>query len=348
MEEIKDQEKSLWKEKTGLDEDSLCGAIEAILFMSDRPISLKKIKKIIDEDIPLRTYHEAIERLQKDYEVSFHGIRLQEIAEGYQFRTKAVYSKFIKDLFKSNALMLSSSALEVLAVIAYKQPVSKIEIERIRGVDSSHIVRGLIEKHLVKIVGKSKDLGRPVLYGTTKEFLETFNLASLAHLPPRDELDDMVGKNFGEISDIKDLASTRYRENFSYDNIEEIDLLEKAIKAVPSETDFTKNINHLAKKKGGNTDNSQSIFDVLDEHVEKKRIQDANVDAATSELFTKVFSPTIVGDLFASPFHNAPKKDMASLSIEDIFCIDKNKEGKSELSNILDKAVEKMMEKSSL
>ena len=343
MEDVNDQEKNLRKDKTGFDENSLCGAIEAVLFMSERPISLKRIKKVIGEDISLRIFYEAIERLQRDYEASYHGISLEEVAEGYQFRTKAVYSKFVKDLFKSNTLMLSSSVLEVLAVIAYKQPVSKMEIERIRGVDSSHIVRGLIEKRLVKVVGKSKEIGRSILYGTTKEFLETFNLASLAHLPPKDELEDMVDHNVGEISDIKELVSTELREESSYDDIEEVDLLEKAIKAVPSGTNFTKEIHRLTKK-SEDTKDSQNIFDVLDEHVEKKRIKDANADAATSEVFTKIFSPTVVGDILKSPFRNAPGKETASLGIEAIFCVDKDGEQKREISNILDKALNKVTE----
>ena len=338
MEEVNDCEQSLWKDKTGLDEDSLCGVLEAVLFMSERPISLKKIKKVIGEDIPLRLFHEAVERLQNDYEASYHGIRLQEVAEGYQFRTRPHYAQFVKGLFKSNALMLSSSVLEVLAIIAYKQPISKMGIERIRGVDSSHIVRGLIEKHLVKVVGKSKNIGRSVLYGTTKEFLETFNLASLHELPPQDELEDMAVHGVGEISDVKELVSTERKEEFFSDDIKEVDLLEKAIKDIPTGTNFTKGIQRLTKEKREESKDSQSIFDVLDEHVEKQQIKEANILAATSEVFTKTFSPTVVGDIFESPFQNAPRQDTASLGIEDIFCADNNGEKRRKVSDILDKA----------
>ena len=119
------QEDRLWQARTGLDYDSICGAIETIIFMSDRPISINKIKTLIDPEIPLRVIHESIGRLQTDYEVSYHGIRLVEVAEGYQFRTKATFSKYVQDLFKVHSLVLTPSALEVLAIISYKQPCPK-------------------------------------------------------------------------------------------------------------------------------------------------------------------------------------------------------------------------------
>jgi len=100
-----------WMARTGLNFDGLCGAIEAIIFMCDRPISLIKIKKYIDEDIPLKILHQSIERLQHDYEKKHHGIRLIEVAEGYQFRTKATYSRLIHDLFRVKTLNLTPSAL---------------------------------------------------------------------------------------------------------------------------------------------------------------------------------------------------------------------------------------------
>ena len=116
--------------ENGLNKDTLCGAIETIIFMSDKPVSLIKIKSCIDEDLPFRVIHEAINRLQEDYEKSHHGIRLMEVAQGFQFRSKATYSKFVQDLFKVSAITLSPTALEVLAMIAYKQPISKTEIEK--------------------------------------------------------------------------------------------------------------------------------------------------------------------------------------------------------------------------
>ena len=159
----------LWKARTGLDEDSLCGAIETIIYMSEKPISLQKIKNLIDEDLPLRLIHKSINKLQEDYELPNKGIRIIEVADGYQFRTKPIFSKYIQNLYKVNSLMLTPTALEVLAIIAYKLPVSRTEVEKIRGVDSSHIVRGLMDKRLVRVSGHSTVLGKPITYSTTQE-----------------------------------------------------------------------------------------------------------------------------------------------------------------------------------
>ena len=186
------QEDQLWQARTGLNFDTLCGAIETLIFMSDKPVSIVKIKSLIDEDMPLRVIHESLTRLQEGYESKHHGLRLVEVAEGFQFRTKATFSKYVQDLYKVNSLVLSPTALEVLAIIAYKQPVAKVEIDKIRGVDSGHIVRGLIDKRLVKVAGRSEEMGRSVLYGTTPEFLEVFNLANIGDLPPEYELEESI------------------------------------------------------------------------------------------------------------------------------------------------------------
>ena len=220
----KEQEDMLWQARTGLNADTLCGAIETIIFMSDRPISIQKIKTQIDNELPLRVIHESLSKLQSGYEEKHHGIRLVEVAEGYQFRTKATYSKFVQNLFKINSLVLTPTALEVLAIIAYKQPVSKTDVEKIRGVDSSHIIRALMDKRLVKITGRSEELGRPSLFGTTEEFLEVFNLADISQLPPEYELEEMATKNtLGSISDIKSVVFKPDAKKFNMDEFEELE-----------------------------------------------------------------------------------------------------------------------------
>ena len=214
----KEQEDMLWMARTGLNENTLCGAIETIIFMSDRPISIQKVKAQIDTELPLRVVHESLIKLQAGYEEKFHGIRLVEVADGYQFRTKATYSKFVQNLFKINSLVLTPTALEVLAIIAYKQPVSKNDVEKIRGVDSSHIIRALMDKRLVKMAGRSDELGRPSLYATTEEFLEVFNLADISGLPPEYELEEMANKNtVGTIADIKSVVFRSDAKKFTMD-----------------------------------------------------------------------------------------------------------------------------------
>lgn len=309
----------LWQARTGLNSDTLCGAIETIIFMSDRPVSITKIKSLIDEDMPLKVIHEALLRLQAEYEEKHHGIRLLEVAEGYQYRTKATYSKYVQDIFKVNSLVLSPTALEVLAIIAYKQPCSKVEVDKIRGVDSGHIVRALMDKRLVRVTGRSDELGRPVLYGTTPEFLEVFNLADLSQLPPEHELDEMSrATNVGKIADIKTLVHDGDKAKFKFDEIEELDQLSEAIKNISSETDFTASLKVEEKKRL--TEEGivvKSAFDLLEEFVNKRLISDQNKKAFESNLTTNVIEPKIIDDLEAGPF-NVPLLDDEEFQMIDL------------------------------
>jgi segregation and condensation protein B len=313
-----DQEDKLWQARTGLNKDTLCGAIETIIFMSDKPVALARIKSLIDEDLPLRVIHEAIEKLQNEYELKHHGIRLQEVAEGYQFRTKATYSKFVQDLFKVSSLVLTPSALEVLAIIAYKQPVAKTEVDKIRGVDSSHIVRQLMDKRLVRVNGRSDEMGRPVLYGTTPEFLEVFNLADLSQLPPEHELEEMSQSTVGKISDIKTIVHTGDKEQFKFDEIDELDELAESIKAINADTDFTKSLKVEEKKRiSSEGEQVKSAFDLLEEYVEQEILKSQNLASQESELFTAVTFPEVITDLTAGPF-NVPEEEDEEFEMIDL------------------------------
>lgn len=295
----------LWQARTGLNHDTLCGAIETIIFMSDKPVAIQKIKALIDEEMPLKVIHEALQRLQAEYEEKHHGLRLLEVAEGYQYRTKATYSKYVQDIFKINSLVLSPTALEVLAIIAYKQPCSKVEVDKIRGVDSGHIVRALMDKRLVKVAGRSDELGRPVLYGTTPEFLEVFNLADLSQLPPEHELDEMSrASTVGKISDIKTLVHDGDKARFKFDELTELDELSESIKNISSETDFTASLKVEEKKRLTEEGvEVKSAFDLLEEFVNKRLISEQNKQAITSLLTTNVIDPRIIEDLEAGPFN---------------------------------------------
>ncbi len=306
-----EQEDLLWKARTGLDENTLCGAIETIVFMSDRPIKLQKIKSFIDLELPLRVLHDAISRLQDEYEKSHHGLRLQEVAEGYQFRTKATYSKYIQDIFKINSMVLSPTALEVLAIIAYKQPISKSEIEKIRGVDSSHIVRALMDKRLVQIVGRSEDLGRPSLCGTTLEFLEVFNLKSLDELPPEHELETIANTSeVGAIADIKEIVGGN-KDLFDFDDTKELDSLRETINGIAANTAFTKSLNVESKKKvlAENGVIAKSAFEVLEEYVHRDEVEGENNNAVASEVLTNIFDPRVVDLKEVDQLLNAPIED---------------------------------------
>ncbi|MBC7428275.1 MAG: SMC-Scp complex subunit ScpB [Bacteriovorax sp.] len=309
----------LWQARTGLNLDTLCGAIETIIFMSDKPVSIQKIKALIDVDMPLKVIHVALQRLQAEYEQKHHGLRLLEVAEGYQYRTKATYSKYVQDIFKINSLVLSPTALEVLAILAYKQPCSKVEVDKIRGVDSGHIVRALMDKRLVRVVGRSDELGRPVLYGTTPEFLEVFNLPDLASLPPEHELDEMSrATNVGKISDIKTLVNDGDKAKFKFDEMEELDLLSESIKNINSETDFTASLKVEEKKRiAENGAEVKSAFDLLEEFVNKRLISEQNKQAIESLLTTTIIDPRIINDLEAGPF-NVPHDDEEDFQMIDL------------------------------
>ncbi len=304
------QEDKLWQARTGLNTDTLCGAIETIVFMSDKPVPLARIRKLIDEDMPLRVIHEAISRLQNEYESSHHGLRLLEVAQGYQFRTKATFSKYVQELFKVSSLVLSPTALEVLAIIAYKQPVSKIEVEKIRGVDSSHIVRALMDKRLVRVSGRSEEAGRPVLYSTTPEFLEVFNLADLDQLPPEHELEALVEENkVGKISEIKTIVHSGDKTSFVFDEVDELDELSESIKAIKSDTLFTKSLSsEERKRKNSEGEEVKSAFDLLEEYLANEQVKEGNLESKESHLMIEGVDPSIISDLTAGPF-NVPEVD---------------------------------------
>lgn len=306
----KEQEDKLWQARTGLNFETLCGAVETLIFMSDRPISLQKIKAQIDEELPLRVLHEALSKLMQGYEAKHHGIRLVEIAEGYQFRTKATYAKFVQNLFKVQSLVLTPTALEVLAIIAYKQPVSKTEIEKIRGVDSSHIVRALMDKRLVKITGRSEELGRPSVFGTTEEFLEVFNLASLDQLPPENELAELATRpEVAAIADIKSVVFGGDKKKFDFDELEELDKLSESIKDIAAETDFTMLLKQEEKRRiEGGDGVKKSAFDILEEFVLKEETTRQNQLAASSEPLMSALEPKIA-DVDAEGLLNAPEID---------------------------------------
>lgn len=308
----KEQEDMLWQARTGLNPDTLCGAIETIIFMSDRPISIQKIKAQIDTELPLRVIHESLQKLQAGYEEKFHGIRLVEVAEGYQFRTKATYSKFVQNLFKINSLVLTPTALEVLAIIAYKQPVSKNDVEKIRGVDSSHIIRALMDKRLVKISGRSEEIGRPSLFSTTEEFLEVFNLADISALPPEYELEEMATKNtIGTIADIKSVVfKSENLAKFSADESDELEKLSNDINLIASDTNFTALLKSEEKRKtDGETLVRKSAFDILEDFVNREESLRQTKAASESNTIMNVVEAKVVDLSVEGVIHNAPEVD---------------------------------------
>ena len=165
--------------------------IESLLFASDKPLLLKDIHGCLP-DRELSEIEEALKALAHEYDAMDRSFALKEVAQGYQIRTKPDFAPHVLRMTKRSATRLSTAAMETLAIIAYKQPVIRQEIEQFRGVDAGGILRTLLEKNLIRILGRKNLPGRPLIYGTTKRFLEVFDLDSLESLPKPKEI-----KEFG-------------------------------------------------------------------------------------------------------------------------------------------------------
>lgn len=161
--------------------------VEAVLFASDESLTEARLADIVG--VPARQIRQIITNLNEKYQANNSAFRIEKIAGGYQMLTLSSYNSWLEKLVRvRDDSKLSAAALETLAIIAYKQPVIRADIEAIRGVAAGELIRSLIYKGLVKIVGRAEVLGRPMLYGTTKKFLQTFGLDSLKDLPKVEEL----------------------------------------------------------------------------------------------------------------------------------------------------------------
>ena len=177
-------------------EQELKNIVETLLFVADTPLSTDRIKSIVSADA--KAIKDVLSQLAMEYEERKGGFSLMEIAGGYQIRTRPEYSEWIKKLVQPNPLRMSKAALETLTIIAYKQPIIRSEIEHIRGVDSGGILRMLLELKLIRVLGRKEIPGRPLIYSTTKRFLEIFGLMDLKDLPTPEEIKGLVNPSFPE------------------------------------------------------------------------------------------------------------------------------------------------------
>lgn len=188
--------------------DFLQNHIEALIFCSPSPIRLADIKACLTEmfnaDVPEEDIVGAIQRLEERYSSEEFAFQLFKAAGGYQFMTKPAYQASISILLKQQSKKrLSTSAMETLSIIAYKQPISKTEIENIRGVNCDYAVQKLLDKGLIEITGKAETIGRPMLYGTTTKFMEYFGISDLIELPTPKDFSTEVN-TIGENSESKE------------------------------------------------------------------------------------------------------------------------------------------------
>jgi len=162
--------------------------LESLLFVASEPLSIERMKKVLDNS-ETQLIREALNTLAGEYEARGSAFFLKEVAGGYQIRTRPEYSPWIKRLIQPAPARLSKAAMETLAIVAYKQPIIRNDIEHIRGVDCGGILRTLMEKKLIRVLGRKAIPGRPLIYGTTRQFLELFELKDLTELPTPEEVE---------------------------------------------------------------------------------------------------------------------------------------------------------------
>lgn len=174
-----------------MEREDVKSILESLLFVADGPLTVQRLTEVIDgagkDDI-----RSILEELDTEFRDNRRGIRLVEVAGGYQLRTAKVNADWVKKFLGGRPARMGRATLETLAIVAYRQPITKAEIEAIRGVDVDGVITTLLERNLVRAVARKDVPGRPFLYGTTPEFLELFNLKDLAQLPTLKEMEEMT------------------------------------------------------------------------------------------------------------------------------------------------------------
>ncbi|MGH7825609.1 MAG: SMC-Scp complex subunit ScpB [Candidatus Binatia bacterium] len=174
-----------------MEREDLKSILESLLFVAEAPLAIQRLSDVLD-GVDKNDIRAALEELQENLETNGRGIRLSEVAGGYQMRTAKVNADWVKKFLGGRPARMSRATLETLAIIAYRQPITKAEIEAIRGVDVDGVINTLLERNLIRAVARKDVPGRPFLYGTTQEFLQLFNLKDLSHLPTMKEMEEMV------------------------------------------------------------------------------------------------------------------------------------------------------------
>ena len=180
------------EEKATRSPAEIMAIVEALIFVADEPVTAKLLAEVIEED--RQTVQAAIEELKNEYDAREGGLQIREIAGGWQLSTRTQFHEEVRKFLKTRpSARLSLASLETLAVIAYKQPVTVPEILEIRGVQSPSAIKTLLDKRLIVAKGRKETVGRPMMYGTSKEFLLQFGLKDLSELPSVEDFQDLAG-----------------------------------------------------------------------------------------------------------------------------------------------------------
>ncbi len=199
-----------------MEKERIRSIIESLMFISGEPLGLDRISQVIKE-ADRKQIREALEELRDDFLSQGRGLRIAEVAGGYQVETAKENAEFLARLVKTRPIRLTRPSLETLAIIAYRQPLTRLEVDQIRGVDSSGVVKTLLDYGFILVVGRKDVPGRPLIYGTSKRFLEFFRLNHLSDLPSLEEFFSQAEEQTGEGGD---LFASRYQETPGGENTE--------------------------------------------------------------------------------------------------------------------------------
>lgn len=244
--ELDDFDSAEIEEVEFVEEEQLESIVESVLFASDRPVSLASLKLLFKgTNVRGDKIRRALDQLAVEYAGGRRGVTLEEVPGGYQLRTKIDNMEFLRRTLKTRQFKLSGPALEVLSIVAYKQPIVKAEVDEIRGVESGHLLRALMEKNLVCFEGKSELPGRPMQYGTTKKFLEIFGLRSLKELPTLSQIDELLPEGMDEqqaeekptLASITDSMAESVATSYSQGE-EELMKIQEQLEDITTSTDF--------------------------------------------------------------------------------------------------------------
>lgn len=299
--------------------------IESILFASDRPVSLASIKEVFKgTNVRKDKIKRILDNLAVDYASGSRGVTLEEITAGYQLRTKIDNMNFIRRTIKARSFKLSGPALETLAIVAYKQPVVKNEIDQIRGVESGHLLRALMEKGLCGFEGKAENLpGRPMQYGTTRKFLEIFGLRNLKELPTLSQIDELLPEGIGEeeeekptLSTVTDSMSTEVKDVSYSQGEEELGLIEADLETITTSSDFFEQ-EKIRQKQKRDAEKAQDIRDamVMGEDVPRR---DVNWLKKYEEALALAEQGTAVPANFVEDAQNAEELQATEQNIDQI------------------------------
>ncbi len=243
--ELEEYSSEVIEEIEYLEDQQVLSIIESILFASSKPQGLSVFKQVFKgTDVDSAKIKKSIEALKIDYAGGSRGITIEETTGGFQLRTKSDNMVFLKRMIKGRSFKLSGPALEVLSIVAYKQPCIKSDVDEIRGVESGHILRGLMDRGLVSFAGKSELPGKPMLYVTSRKFLEIFGLRNLNELPSLSEIDELLPEGIEEqaeekqtLDQLTDQLSKDAVETYS-EGEEELGKITEKLSAISSSTEF--------------------------------------------------------------------------------------------------------------